>query len=321
MNRAVKSYIRDCISIVFPRLWYRILRSKTYRSYRVVNDLTIYPQLSLPYDPASTYVTMFKTPPRHYGKINASRRFDSEGIPLYQDKYYNLVQIAQYGLTEFGYYKNTGKKEHLENARKVCEWLLNNQEPNTGYWVYHFEFYHRATEYTLKDWACAMGQGQAASFLTRMWRIDQDDRYLEAARNAFNMFDVPVADGGLLAEFHGYKMYEEYPTDPASFTLNGMIFATFGLYDYLQLRKDEHVQLLFDEAIKSLEYMLPLYDDDLASNYDISHITARKIPKVKGDKYHIIHINLLQNLESIAPHPTFEYYIRKWAKISGFVID
>jgi len=321
MNTETKTHIRNSIAVVWPKLWYRILRSKTYRTYLVVNDLTIYPQISLPYDPASTYVTMFKEPPRHYGKISAKRVFDKDGIPLYQGTYYNLVQITQYGLTEFGYYKNTGREEHLARARKMCDWLFRNQEADTGYWIYHFDFYHRATGYTLKDWACAMGQGQAASLLTRMWRLDREDRYLDAAKNAFNMFDVPVSEGGLLAEFNGYKMYEEYPTDPASFTLNGMIFATFGLYDYLQLRKDERIGYLFEEAVKSIEYMLPLYDDDISSNYDIAYLTARKIPKVKGDKYHIIHINLLQNLESIAPRPTFEYYIRKWAKMSGFTIN
>ena len=85
-------------------------------------------------------------------------------------------------------------------------------------------------------------------------------------------------------------------------------------------RKDERIQRLFDEAVKTIEYILPLYDDDISSNYDIAHITARKIPKVKGDKYHLIHISLLQNLESVSPRPTFEYYIRKWAKMSGFTI-
>lgn len=320
MNQEIKLYLRNTMAVAFPKLWYRILRLKTYRTYKVVNDLTIYPKISLPYDSSSTYVTMFKVPPKHYEKVNAERVLDKNGVPLYQGKYYNLVQISQYGLTEFGYYYNTGKVEHLEHAQKVCEWLMTNQEPDTGYWIYHFDFYHRATDCTLKDWACAMGQGQAASFLTRMWRLTQDDRYLDVARNAFKMFDVPVSDGGLLATYDGHMVYEEYPTTPASYTLNGMIFATFGLYDYLQVRQDSKIQKLFENALDTIEYMLPLYDDDISSNYDISHITARKIPKVKGDKYHIIHIALLQNLESIAPCSTFEYYIRKWAKMSGFTI-
>lgn len=320
MTSESKQRIRDTIAVAFPKLWYHILKMKTYRTYKVVNDLTIYPQLALPYDPSSTYVTMFKVPPKHYEQVNAKRTLDSNGIPLYQGKYYNLVQVSQYGLTEFGYYKNTGKEDHLDHAKKACEWMIENQEPDTGYWVYHFDFYHRATDYTLKDWACAMGQGQAASLLTRMWRLNHDDRYLDTALNAFKMFDVPVSDGGLLDKFDGYMVYEEYPTTPPSFTLNGMIFATFGLYDYLQVCKNDRIKRLFDEAIKTIEYMLPLYDDDISSNYDIAHITARKIPKVKGDKYHLIHISLLQNLESIAPRPTFEYYIRKWAKMSGFTI-
>lgn len=320
MKQEIKARLRNTIAVAFPRIWYQVLKSKTYRTYMVVNDLTIYPQMSLPYDPTSTYVTMLKVPPRYYEKINAKRVLDENGVPLYQGKYYNLVQVAQYGLTEFGYYKNTGETAHFERAQKVCEWLVSHQEEDTGYWVYRFDFYHRATDFTLKDWACSMGQGQAASLLTRMWRLNHDDRYLDVAHSAFKMFDIPVSEGGLLAMFDGHMFYEEYPTTPASYTLNGMIFATFGLYDYLQVRKDERIQKLFDEAVDTIEYMLPLYDDDISSNYDIAHITARKIPKVKGDKYHIIHIALLQNLETIEPRPTFEYYIRKWTKMSGFNI-
>lgn len=320
MKQNLKERVRNTIAVAFPKIWYQILRSKTYRTYKVVNDLSIHPQMSLPYDPTSTYVTMFKVPPKYYEKINKKRVLDENGVPLYRGKYYNLVQIAQYGLTEFGYYKNTGDVAYLKRAQKACEWLVSHQEKDTGYWIYHFDFYHRATGFVLKDWACSMGQGQAASLLTRMWRLNQDDRYLNVAYNAFKMFDVPVTEGGLLAAFDGHPCYEEYPTDPPCYTLNGMIFAIFGLYDYLQIRKDERIEKLWRDGVKTVEYMLPLYDDDISSNYDLTHLTARVVPKVKGDKYHIIHIALLQNLESIAPSPTFEYYIRKWAKMSGFTI-
>lgn len=320
MKKSTKEKIRNTIAVSFPKLWYRILRNKTYKTYKVINDLTILPSISRPYDPSSTYVTMFAEPSKYYEKINRNRVFDKDGIPLYQEKYYNLVQIAQYGLSEFGYYSNTGKKDHLDHAKKVCEWLVHHQDEKTGFWTYHFEYTHNSTGCFMKDWACAMGQGQAASLLTRMWRIDQDEKYLVAAHNAFNMFDVPVEQGGLLAKFDGHPFYEEYPTNPHSFTLNGMIFATFGLYDYLQVKEDDRIEKLWKDGVKTVEYVLPLYDDDIFSNYDLTHLTARVVPKVKGDKYHILHISLLQNLESVAPSPTFEYYIRKWAKMSGFTI-
>lgn len=320
MDRETKKRIRDALTVCFPRLWYLYERGKTYRTYRVVNDLTVYPRLVTPYDPAGTYVTMFAKPPRQYEKTLQVRTFDEAGIPLYQGKYYNLVQIAQYGLTEFGYYKSTGGPVHLERAKAVTRWLLDHQEADTGYWRNRFNYLHAASGYTLQNWACAMGQGQAASLLTRMWRLEGDEQYLDAAQKAFRMFDVPVSEGGLLARFDGHMVYEEYPTDPPSFTLNGMIFATFGLYDYLQVREDERVRRLFDEAVRTIDYMLPLYDDDVSSCYDLCHLTARRVPKVHGNKYHILHIALLQNLESVAPSPTLEYYIRKWARMSGYTI-
>lgn len=314
-------HFRNILAVAFPRWWTCRLRRQTYRTCRVVNDLTVYPRLTLPYDPAGTYVTMFKTPPKHYNKINAARTFDAGGIPLAPNKQYNVVTISQYGLTEYGYYQSTGEAIHLENAKRACDWLLKNQEPDTGYWRYEFEFVHRATGCKLKHWPSALGQGQAVSLLTRMHRLEPNERYLEVAKKALRMFDVPISEGGLLATFDGHWMYEEYPTDPASFTLNGMIFATFGLYDYLQLRQDARIQKLYDEGVEAIEYLLPLYDGEISSSYDLSHFTARKIDRVPGNKYHIIHIALLQNLNAVAPRPTFDYYIKKWVRMSGYTIQ
>ncbi len=320
MKRETKDRIKDIISVVSPKFGYRLLKNRTLKTYKVVNDLEIKPVLKREYDPAGTYVTMHDFPQKIYDRINAERIFDENGVPLFLGKYYNAVQIAQYGLTEYGYFVHTKNEKHLANAKNACRYFLENQEEKTGYFRYNFEFYHRATGITLNNWACAMGQGQAASLLTRMWRIEKDDRMLENAKNAFNMFDVPVEDGGLKALFDGYTVFEEYPTTPASFTLNGMIFASFGLYDCMTVMRDDRISYLWDTAVKTIEYMVPFYDGDITCSYDLSHITARVIPRVKADKYHMIHINLLQNMQSVAPSPTYEYYIRKWAGMSGFKI-
>lgn len=48
------------------------------------------------------------------------------------------------------------------------------------------------------------------------------------------VYRVASADGGVLATFlNKYHWYEEYPTQPASFVLNGFIFSLLGLYDLM----------------------------------------------------------------------------------------
>ena len=57
--------------------------------------------------------------------------------------------------------------------------------------------------------------------------------------------------------------YEEYPTTPPLFVLNGFIYSLFGLYDLAQLGEGEMkvtAQKLYDEGMKSLKVMLPLFD-------------------------------------------------------------
>jgi len=57
--------------------------------------------------------------------------------------------------------------------------------------------------------------------------------------------------------------YEEYPTTPPLFILNGFIYSLFGLYDLAQVSQGQTkvtAQQLYSDGMKSLKVMLPLYD-------------------------------------------------------------
>ncbi|MDO4564029.1 MAG: D-glucuronyl C5-epimerase family protein [Clostridia bacterium] len=302
---------------LFPRLAYWRVKRICYRSNAVINDLSVKKGVSIDYRSDGLYPTMFAKPPSHYASLNAARQYDAKGIP-HKDSVYNPVSVIQYGLAEYGYYHTTRAEEHLERARAVCDWLLENQDAKTGCWYYQSDFHHKGTGDTLHSpWASAMAQGEGISLLMRVYGITKQEKYLKVARSALEMLEVPVSDGGLCAEFDGYKVYEEYPTDTPSFTLNGTLFCSFGLFDYAKLTGDEYVYKMWESQVDAVERMLPLYDDDVCSSYDLSYHTAGLIGKNQNEKYHLIHIALLQNLQSIAPRTTFEHYIRKWAKITG----
>ena len=86
-----------------------------------------------------------------------------------------------------------------------------------------------------------------------------------------------------------YVWYEEYPTTPASFVLNGFIYALLGLYDVsltatgdAQLRSRE----LFSDGVQSLKALLPLYDTGSGSSYDLRHFTLKSVPNIARWDYH-----------------------------------
>lgn len=131
------------------------------------------------------------------------------------------------------------------------------------------------------------------------------------------MFSTQVNNGGLLTWYNGYPVYEEYPTDPPSLTLNGLIYTSFGLYDYFKTKPDADIENMWHDTIRTITYLLPLYDSELISSYDLSHVTARVCPKAINYKYHLIHILLLQKLNTITKNNTIDYYLVKWAKMCG----
>jgi hypothetical protein len=65
----------------------------------------------------------------------------------------------------------------------------------------------------------------------------------------------------------------------------------------------------------------PLYDGDLMSVYCLSHVTKGNVGRHWAGGYHPLHIILLQCFESFMPNPTFEFYIKRWAKFIGIKVE
>ena len=84
------------------------------------------------------------------------------------------------------------------------------------------------------------------SVLTRAYLLTRQEEYLSAASRALSLFHFPTyrskveigVEGGSLgvtSKFMGQQVwYEEYPTEPSTFILNGFMYSLFGLYDLWQ---------------------------------------------------------------------------------------
>ena len=126
-----------------------------------------------------------------------------------------------------------------------------------------------------------MGQGHAMSVLSRAFRESRDEKYLRAAVRALKLFTIPTSQGGVVTSFMetSHVWYEEYPTKPSSFILNGFMYSLLGLYDLFATLPNESqyaadLQLskkLFDDGIVSLRAILPFFDTGSGSVYDLRH--------------------------------------------------
>lgn len=282
-----------------------------------INDLNLYEYEN--YHTSGPYVTIPKSVRKTYNKRIKSLNIDSKGIPqfMYREKLnYNPIQIIQFGIEEYGYYIDNKNHKHLENALLIGEWAIDNIDSNNGCWNFEFNFFHPLIEYEIEGpWCSALGQGQGISLMCRLYSIDQKEVYKETVELALKPFFLTVEEGGVLEHFQEMIFFEEYPTRPATYTLNGFIYSIFGLYDAYKIFGLIEAKQLFDEAILTLKKVLPLYDDSRLSYYDLSHFTGSPRKTVQNSKYHILHIKLLQALISIEPDDTFEFYIKRWKQL------
>lgn len=310
-SKKFKDSFKLILNQLSPKLYMKFLKSR----YSVTNNMNIY--LVTDYDSAGTFTTMWDTPPDYYEKWKAEQYFDEEGVPLHAPDGSNkasAVPIIQYGLCEYGYYIHTKKQEHLSEAKLVADWLVKHQCDNGG-WLYEYDYYHPRVEETIKaPWICGMAQGEGVGFLARMHRMTGDVRYKDAAEKALLPLEVSVEDGGVRRDWSGLVFYEEYPAPTkATMTINGFIFCLIGLYDFYSLCGSEHAKVLFESGYKTLIKILPLYDSENTSYYDLSHITNSPRAPHPAGKYDPLHVTLLQTMNCIKPNRVLRFYAEKWS--------
>ncbi len=233
-NRSFKSRIKPFVLQIAPKYYHRRL-IRLSRQEMNVNNLEVLPTLSIMYNPLGKYPTMYDRPQDYYAKKKKEMTFDSKGIPLFNingNAIYHPVYLIQYALSEYGFYIFSQDNEHLASAQQIADWLLQSQDGETGFWYYLYDYIHELTGCLLKaPWASAMAQGQAVSLLTRIYHVTKDEKYLNAAIKATKLLNVPISSGGLASVLCGHVVFEEYPTIPYSYTLNGFMFCALGLYD------------------------------------------------------------------------------------------
>ena len=311
LSKKFKDTFKLCLNQISPALYMKFLKTR----YSVTNNMNMY--LLKDYSADGSFTTMWDKPPKYYRKWLSKQYFDCDGMPMHAPDGSNkasAVPIVQFGLCEYGYFINTKEKEHYANAQKVADWLLKHQAANGG-WLYEYDYYHPRVEETIKSpWICGMAQGEAVGFLARMYKITNNSDYCDAAEKALEPLEKTVEDGGVLRYWNGMPFYEEYPTPTKpTMTINGFMFCLVGLSDFYCICGSKKAKAMFDRGYDTLINILPYYDSENTSYYDLSHLT--NIPRAPhpAGKYDPLHVTLCQTLNLIKPHEVLRFYAEKWS--------
>lgn len=150
--------------------------------------------------------------------------------------------------------------EHLAQFYQAADWFVTHQDRRGGWPIpvrrkFGSDFYP-----VLKSgWYSAMGQGHALSLLARAYSVTTNNsHYGEACAKAVaTIFDHSGEENGVRAVFMDkYVWFEEYPTTPSSFVLNGFMYSLLGLYDVKSLSVMgalDKAESLYDAGLISLK--------------------------------------------------------------------
>ena len=211
------------------------------------------------------------------------------------------VATAQWALGCFERHLANEGEEWLQAAIDAGNYLLQDQDPN-GAWLHGVPMPHT---YELRPpWISAMAQGESASLLVRLYAETGEERFADAARRALEPLRKPVRAGGARALIGGGPFFEEYPTEPPSFVLNGGIFALWGCYDVGAGLGESGATEDFTDGVDALAKNIERWDTGFWSLYDL--FPHPVVPNVASSAYHSLHITQLRAMELIAPRPELE---------------
>lgn len=208
------------------------------------------------------------------------------------------------------------RSAHMDMFYAAADWMVKHQDDRGGWPIMVRRKLLPGVMELPPGWYSAMAQGQAMSLLIRAFLLTSEPRYLQAAVDAMKLFEISSEQGGVLARFlDQFDWYEEYPTTPSSFVLNGFIYALLGLYDLKETATGEDGKMaahLYETGMKSLKAMLLMFDTGSGTFYDLRHITSGLEPNRARWDYHTTHINQLLQLIVIDDDPLFKTTAQRW---------
>lgn len=237
------------------------------------------------------------------GKTKWTGLLDDKGIPINKSldgsMFYFPTTIIQKALGHHDIYILNKDDNHLEEFLKICNWLISNQDERGGWDVSLALGLKEPFRYS------AMPQGEGISALLRAWNLTGQEKYIIAAKKAYDIMIMPVEKGGTSYYDDNDIYFEEYPAIKRNTVLNGWIFSLFGVYDLFLATGEKEYKMVFDRSCTTLKNNLHVFDSNFWSYYNQEKALASPF-------YHDLHISQLEALFMVSGDSIIREYIEKW---------
>jgi hypothetical protein len=217
-----------------------------------------------------------------------------------------FIAVGQWGLGAYERYLHGEGDEWLQAATAAGREAVESQRADGGLPEPQLRPHTFPVE---PPWLSAMAQGQCASLLVRLFQETGDESFAEAARRALEPLRRKVSDGGVMAQLGEGLWPEEYPSDPASYVLNGGIFALWGVHDVAVGLDDPGAAALFEAGLATLAANIGRWDVGFWSRYDLF---PHPLVNVASSSYHVLHVHQLEAMNLISPRPELVEAEQRW---------
>jgi heparosan-N-sulfate-glucuronate 5-epimerase len=227
--------------------------------------------------------------------------------------FHRYIAMGQWGLGALERHEAGEPGDWLGAAVHAGDHLVAEQAtggPSAGAWLEAEDYPH--TFRMRGPWLSAMAQGHCASVLVRLHLATGREDFAEGARRALAPMEVPTEEGGAMAPLAGRPFPEEYPTTPASYVLNGAIYALFGVYDVGVGLGDDTARRMFDGFVNTLAANIRRWDLGYWSLYDLYPHPG--VSNVASASYHALHVNQLRVLNALAPRPELAHAAERFER-------
>jgi len=232
--------------------------------------------------------------------------------------YVHPIRNTHVALAYYESYILTYKNEDLERFFRVIKAFMNHVvELDNGAYIWYYPPYVNFENQKV-PWTSAMSQGQMLAVLAIAYYETKDIKYLEIGKKVLLSFQTKIEDGGVLFEDDFGIFYEEFAywePQKRNHTLNGMLSALFGIYDFWKVSKFETAFKVFETGVKTIRKNLHLYDLSYCSTYDLRHLVdpEKNFPLVQG-RYNAVHVGHLRILAEMTNDSYFQAVSDLWDK-------
>lgn len=139
---------------------------------------------------------------------------------------------------------------------------------------YAFPFSANPSVPTLQPgWVSGLAQGTALSAFAQLNSLTGDGAWLRLGAEVVRSFAIPQDRGGFRTDDDGVTWFQEYPTSPHSYVLNGHLAAVIALARWADLTGDPQARSLATAGLAGARRLLPSYEVTLPqgvlSSYDL----------------------------------------------------